>query len=75
MNKARRKTLSEISKRITLIKNDLQMVFDEETDYMDNMPENLQGSDKYFQSEEICDQLSECIDMFDEIVDTIDEII
>ena len=40
MNKIRRKALEEIRTKIEDVKSDLEMLRDEEQEYIDNMPEN-----------------------------------
>ncbi len=75
MNKKRRKTLETISAKITDICNELQEVQDEEEESLSNIPENLQGSDVYIQSEEACDQLAECISILEDANTLLDEIV
>lgn len=44
----------------------------EEEDYRDNMPENLQGSEKYEKADEACDNLSEAVDNLEEVISSIE---
>ena len=73
MNSPRRKELKKIYDLISEAKNRLEIVKDEEEEYKDNMPENLQFSEKYEKSEEIVDNLDEAIDELDSILETIEE--
>ena len=61
MNKQRRKELQKIYELINEAKDRLEMVKDEEEEYKDNMPENLQGSERYERAEEIVNDLDEAI--------------
>lgn len=64
MNNTRRKQIKEILKKVddlqalaADIASMIEEVKDEEQDYMDNMPENLQGSERYSKAEEAVDAL------------------
>ena len=43
MNKIRRKSLTEIKDKIEDLKTELELLLDEEQEYLDNIPENMQG--------------------------------
>ena len=61
MNNVRRK---QIDKAITVLTNAIQTIErirDEEEEYMDNMPENLQGSSKYSAAEEAYGHLDDAV--------------
>ena len=47
MNKQRRNTLGEIRAKLEELRDILEEVKDEEECCKDNMPENLQGSERY----------------------------
>lgn len=68
MNKQRRQKIKEIRQQIETCKNDLQIILDEEQDYFDNMPENLQGSMRGSDSEDAIDTLERCIDELEEVI-------
>lgn len=75
MNNIRRNEIKKVVERIYKlqelaeeIKNDLELIKDEEEDYRDNMPENLQESDRYYASEEASENLEESIDILDTII-------
>ena len=44
MNKSEQKNLYDISNTLSAALNQLQRAFDNETEKLDNIPENLQGS-------------------------------
>jgi RNA polymerase-binding transcription factor DksA len=72
MNKIRRKTLQELFDIITEAKDNLEIVMDEEEEYKDNMPENLQCSERYEKAQEACDNLYEAISNIEEALECIE---
>ena len=46
----------------------------EEEEYRDNIPENLQGSERYEKAEEACDTLSEAVDGLENIITSLGEL-
>lgn len=80
MNNERRKTINEICFELGNINIDwgfhdikakIESVKDEEEEYFDNMPENLQRSERGEASEQAKDELTEAIDKLDELIDAI----
>ena len=47
MNNIRRKSLRDIAEQLEELKASLEELQEEEEEYRDNMPENLQGSERY----------------------------
>lgn len=47
MNRERRKNLQSIADQLEELKSSLEDLQSEEEDYRDNIPENLQGSERY----------------------------
>lgn len=68
MNKQRRQKIKELRTEIESCKNKLQVILDEEQDYFDNMPENLQSSMRGSDSEDAIDTMESCIDELDEVI-------
>lgn len=78
MNNVRRKAIRDVIKRLEGILNcgdvqkyfeqsadlvdDIEYIFSQEEDYMNNIPENLQTSSIYDKAEENCDTLEEAVD-------------
>ena len=62
MNKTRRAQIQRIIDEIGCLQQDIEELQDEEQDYMDNMPENLQQSDRYYTAEEAVSNLSSAVD-------------
>lgn len=57
------------------LESDVESIQDEEIEYRDNMPENLQGSERYEQADSACDSLETARDGLADLKDSIDEII
>lgn len=61
MNKRRREKLNAANALLEKASDIIFNVVDEETDALDNTPENLQSSDAYYKREEIIDSLEDAI--------------
>lgn len=72
MNQARRKQLDEIIGKAQILIEKLEAIKEEEEEYRDNMPENLQGTEKYEKSESACDSMQEAIDYLEDVVTAIE---
>ena len=72
MNKARRKQLDEIYSKLEEIKTDLEGVSAEEEEYRDNMPENLQNSERYQVADAAVSELECAVDSLDEALSSIE---
>lgn len=74
MNKERRRALNKLGQKIEALKNELEDIRDDEQDYYDNIPENLQLSTRATDSEEAIEQMEEAIEQLEEAIETIDSI-
>ena len=72
MNKARRAKLNAVINALTELKDDLEIIHDEEDEAMENMPESLQESDRYYAMEEACDNMSDAMDALDEAIESLE---
>lgn len=72
MNKARRKALDEVISKIEEAKELLETLQAEEEEYRDNMPENLQGSERYEAADAAVDNMSSAVDALDEAISSIE---
>ena len=81
MNKARRKELSKVVNELNRIKdkdalydciNTLESIRDDEQDYYDNIPENLQYSQRAEDSEAAIENMEEALDLLNELYDADD---
>jgi len=73
MNKLRRKQLDEVIDKINNIKDELETIMNDEEEYKDNMPENLQGSERYEIAEAACDSMQEALDLLEDAISSIEE--
>lgn len=72
MNNSRRKELDKLCEQIEDIKYKLDIIREDEQTYLDNIPENLQSSERYETAEEAVDALENAVDEFDEIIEYIE---
>jgi hypothetical protein len=72
MNKVRRKALREIAEQIGTLRDELETLHDEEDEYRENIPESLQGGEKYELSESASDSMNEALDSLDEAISNIE---
>lgn len=75
MNALRRKELNEISGFLSDIWDRLVSVKDEEEEYLYNIPENLQASERYEKAEYAVANLETAIDHLEEALGSIEEAI
>lgn len=73
MNKVRRKQLAEVSSILETAKGMLEEIRDDEQDYFDNMPENLQGSERGEASEEAIDAMDEAIESLESAIESVSD--
>lgn len=75
MNKVRKKALGEIYDTLALLAERLEELIDEENEALGNVPESLQGSDRYQSAEEAVSNLEEALDSLGSAYDYIEEAI
>ena len=68
MNNKRRKQIENLILKITFLKEEASKIQEDEQDYYDNIPENLQSSIRAEESEE-------AIEIFDDVMESMDDII
>ncbi len=66
MNNARRAKLREAMEKLFNAQSVVDMVCDQESDCLDNYPENLQSTEKYEQMESAVDHLNDALENLDE---------
>lgn len=74
MNKVRRKNIQDVVGQLEDLKSALEDVLHEEEEYRDNIPENLQGSERYEKADEACDTLSGAVDGLEDIITSLGEL-
>lgn len=75
MNKQRRKEISAVITKLENIKEELENILGDEQDYYDNIPENLQMSERADQSSEAIDIMEDAISSIEDITDQLEEVI
>lgn len=75
MNKIRRQQLRKWLEDMENIKSELEVIRDDEQDYFDNMPENLQGSQRGMDAEEAIEQMEEAVSSIEDAISIIEEIV
>lgn len=75
MNKARRQQLSKWLEDMENIKNELESICSDEQEYFDNMPENLQGSQRGMDAEEVIEKMEDAVSSIEEAIGIIEEIV
>lgn len=73
MNKQRRKALAEVLEKIEVARALLEDIAGEEEDYKDNIPENLQTSDRYQQAENACTNMVEAGEALEDVICKLEE--
>ena len=75
MNNERRKALRKWNKRAEELKSNLEDILWDEQNSYDNLPENLQFSERAEAMEEAIGLIEEAIEGFGEVIETIDSVI
>lgn len=73
MNKARRKQIEELIEKLFVCYELVEEIAGDERDYYDNMPENLQDSERGMRAEEVAGMLEEARDSLDEAKEKLEE--
>lgn len=69
MNKQRRKDIDTIIQALEEIREQIQFVLEEEQEYLDNIPENLQNSEKHETAQTAVSELEEADGSIDDIIE------
>ena len=72
MNKQRRKAINDISDSVRDLQTKIDNLKDAEQDYYDNMPENLQESERGEIAEEAIDNLQSAYDSLEDAINSLD---
>ena len=75
MNEARRKELREIMHNMEEANRALGNVITDEEEALDAIPENLQGTDRYQNSEEAVDLMSDAQSSIEDAIEAIDDVL
>jgi len=74
INKTRRKQLDEVISKINAVEDELESILSDEEEYRDNIPENLQGSERYEMADNACSEMQNALNSLDEAVSSIEEV-
>jgi t-SNARE complex subunit (syntaxin) len=73
MNKARRKAIEKVVSDLYDIQSAVEELRDEEQEYLDNISENLQGSERYELAEQALENLNSAYDSIEEAASYLEE--
>lgn len=73
MNNKRREIIRSASRLIDEAREKVSVAYDEESDCLSNMPENLESSDRYIKMENAVDNLEEANDYLDDAMESLDK--
>ena len=72
MNKTRRKNLQSIIDQLEELKSSLEGLQAEEEEYRDNMPENLQGSERYEKADDAISNIEDAVSTLEYVISSIE---
>ena len=75
MNKIRREAIRKVIEAISDARIMLDELREEEEDYMNNIPENLTGSERYEKAEEAVYAMEDAVSSLEEIESALEEVI
>lgn len=75
VNKKRRKEINKLMDKLSELKEHADTLMTQEQDYFDNMPSNLQDSDKGIESAGFISNLEAVVEGIDQAVNNLEEII
>ena len=75
MNDKRRKLLNEALRNLEDAENKISIALDEEEDCLNNLPENLEGSDRYERMENAIANLEDALSSLDEVKENVESAI
>lgn len=73
MNNTRRKAIRKVIEELEALSSRIDDLRDEEQDYLDNIPENLQASERYSDAETAVDNLDSAVNAVDEAISMLEE--
>jgi uncharacterized coiled-coil DUF342 family protein len=74
MNKQRRAAITDLADKLSEIRDELQSLCDEESEYRDNMPENMQSGEKYERADTAASILEDGVSELESIIDNLNGI-
>lgn len=71
MNNLRRKRIAKLVDMLSNVKEAFDSIAEDEEEYIDNIPENLQNSFRYEEAEEALYNLNEVVSSLDDVIETL----
>lgn len=71
MNNLRRKRIAKLVDMLFELRKEFESIAEDEEEYIDNIPENLQNSFRYEEAEEALYNLNEVVSSLDEVLATL----
>jgi len=75
MNKARREMIRKVIEKLDDARLLLDEIREEEEEYRDNIPENLQGSERYEKADSAVYEMEDAVGALEEMVSNLEEVI
>lgn len=75
MNKERRTQIKKLMNELEDVKTKLKYISRKEEGILDCIPENLQGTDRYSESENAIDVLDDVVDDLESAIESLNEIV
>lgn len=75
MNKERKTQIKKLTNELEDVKTKLKYILRKEEGILDNTPENLQGTDRYSESENAIDVVDDVVDNLESAIESLNEII
>ena len=72
MNNKRRKQVSEVLGTLDYLRETIEDIHAEEEEAFENLPESLEGSDRYDAMEEAVSNLEDAVDLVDELIEALE---
>lgn len=75
MNKRRREQVKTVYTQLKDIKFDIESILRDEQDSYDAIPENLQETERAYESEEAIDKLEDAVNSVEDAIDSLYEVV
>lgn len=73
MNRARRKRIESVKAQLEMLANEIDTIRDQEQDYFDNIPENLQSSERASIAESAIDALDNASETIADVISSLED--
>ena len=72
MNKSRRKQIAEVLEALNTLRDTVEAIQNEEQEAFDNIPESLEGTDRYDQAEEAVSNIDDALSSLEDAIDSLE---